>query len=113
MAETIFSRIIDGEMDADIVHSDAHCVAFRDVNPQAPMHILLVPRKPIETLASVEEGDQMLLGHMMRIAGDIADSEGYGDAFRLVVNNGSDAQQSVFHLHLHIIGGRTLSWPPG
>lgn len=113
MAGTIFSKIIDGEMDADIVHTDEHCVAFRDVNPQAPMHILLVPRKPIEKLASAEAGDQALLGHMMLVAGDIARSEGYGDAFRVVVNNGEAVGQSVFHLHLHILGGRTFSWPPG
>lgn len=113
MAATIFSKIIDGEMEADIVHEDEHCLAFRDINPQAPMHILLIPRKPVETLASAEAGDQSLLGHLMLVAGDIARAEGYGDAFRLVVNNGEGAQQTVFHLHMHIIGGRPFSWPPG
>lgn len=113
MAATIFSKIIDGEMDADIVHEDEHCLAIRDINPQAPMHILLIPRKPIETLAGAEADDQSLLGHMMLVAGDIAHGEGYGDAFRVVVNNGEGAQQSVFHLHMHIIGGRPFSWPPG
>lgn len=113
MAETIFSKIINGEMDADIVHEDEHCLAFRDINPQAPMHILLIPRKPIETLGSAEPEDQQILGHLMLTAGDIARAEGYGDAFRVVVNNGANAQQTVFHLHLHIIGGRSFEWPPG
>lgn len=113
MAATIFSKIIDGEMDADIVHEDEHCLAFRDINPQAPMHILLIPRQPIETLSSAKPEHQNLLGHLMLVASDIARAQGYGDAFRLVVNNGADAQQTVFHLHLHIIGGRPFRWPPG
>lgn len=113
MAATLFSKIIEGEMDADIVHEDEYCIAFRDINPQAPMHILLIPRKPVETLAAAELEDQMLLGHLMLVAGDIARGEGYGDAFRLVVNNGEGAQQTIFHLHLHIIGGRPFDWPPG
>lgn len=113
MSDTIFGKIIDGEMEADIVYEDDQCLAFRDINPQAPMHILIVPRKPIPRLADADEADNALLGHLMHTAAKIADDEGYGDAFRLVVNNGAEAGQSVFHLHLHILGGRNLSWPPG
>lgn len=113
MADTIFQKIIDGEMDADIVHEDDQCIAFRDINPQAPMHIQLIPRKPIEMLASANADDQALLGHLMLTAGEIARGEGYGDAFRVVINNGAGAQQTVFHLHLHLLGGRAFSWPPG
>lgn len=113
MAETIFGKIIAGEIDADIVYEDEHCLAFRDVNPQAPMHILLIPRKPIATLADAGAEDQALLGHLLLKAGDIAREQGYGEAFRLCVNNGEGAQQTVFHLHLHLLGGRPFSWPPG
>lgn len=113
MTKTIFGKIIDGELDADIVYEDDQCMAFRDVNPQAPTHILLVPKKPIETLSGAEDEDGPLLGHLMLKAGEIARSEGLGDTFRLVVNNGEKAGQSVFHLHLHILGGRGFSWPPG
>ena len=113
MAETIFSKIINREMDADIVYEDEQCLAFRDINPQAPMHILLIPKKPIVKLADADPDDQALLGHLMLTAGEIARSEGYGEAFRLAVNNGEAAGQTVFHLHLHILGGRSFNWPPG
>lgn len=113
MSETIFSKIINRELEADIVFEDEQCLAFRDINPQAPMHILVIPKKPIDKLANAEQNDQALLGHLMLVAGQIATQEGYGDAFRLVINNGESAQQTVFHLHLHIIGGRSFTWPPG
>lgn len=113
MAETIFSKIINREMNADIVYEDEQCLAFRDINPQAPMHILLIPKKPIVKLADAEKSDQSLLGHLMLVAGDIAREEGYGDAFRIVANNGESVGQSVFHLHFHLLGGRGFSWPPG
>lgn len=113
MAKTIFARIIDREVDADIVYEDEHCLAFRDLNPQAPMHILLVPKKPIAKLGDSVAADQALLGHLLLRAGVIAREQGYGDAFRLVVNHGAGAGQSVFHLHLHLLGGRDFAWPPG
>lgn len=110
---TLFEKIIAGEIPGDLVYEDTHCAAFRDVNPAAPTHILLCPRKPIPSLAQAEDDDQALLGHLLRVAPRIAAAEGFGDAFRLVINNGADAGQSVFHLHLHIIAGRPLKWPPG
>lgn len=113
MSETIFSKIIAGDIPADIIYEDDQCLAFRDVAPQAPVHILLIPKKAIEKLSDSELSDQALLGHMMLLAPKIAQQEGLDEAFRLVVNNGAAAGQSVFHLHLHIIGGRSLSWPPG
>lgn len=113
MADTIFGKIIDREIDADIVYEDDLCLAFRDINPQAPMHILLIPKKPIPRLADAAPDDRDLLGHLMLKAADIARDEGYGDAFRLAMNNGEAVGQSVFHLHLHILGGREFSWPPG
>ena len=113
MAETIFSKIIAKEIPADIVYEDDLCLAFRDIAPQAPTHILLIPKKPIVKLADAEPEDQALLGHLMVKAGEIARSEGVGEAFRLIVNNGEGAGQSVFHLHLHIMAGRAMTWPPG
>lgn len=113
MSDTIFGKIIDREIDADIVHEDDRCLAFRDINPQAPTHILLIPKKPIPRLADAGPEDRELLGELMLTAAEIARREGHGDAFRLVVNNGEAVGQSVFHLHLHILGGRGFSWPPG
>ena len=110
---TIFGKIIRREIPADIVYEDEHCLAFRDVNPQAPTHVLLVPKKEIDRLGSAQGGDQALLGHLMLAAGKVARQLGVGDAFRLVVNNGAEAGQSVFHLHLHILAGRPMRWPPG
>ena len=111
--ETIFSKIIAGDIPADIVYEDELCLAFRDVNPQAPMHILIIPRQPVARLVDCRDEHRSVLGHLMLKANEIATAEGYGDAFRLVVNNGEEAGQSVFHLHVHILGGRALGWPPG
>lgn len=113
MSETIFSQIINREIDADIVFEDDRCLAFHDINPQAPMHVLVIPKKPIDTLTNAEDDDAPLLGHLMLIARRVARDEGYGDAFRLVINNGEGAQQTVFHLHVHVLGGRAFHWPPG
>jgi len=113
MSDTIFSKIINREIPANIVYEDDHCLAFKDINPQAPMHILIIPKNPIATLADAEVSHQQLLGHLLLKAGEIAKEEGYGDAFRLVVNNGEKVGQTVFHLHVHILGGRPFSWPPG
>lgn len=113
MSETIFSKIINREIDADIVYEDDQCLAFRDVNPQAPMHVLVIPKKPIDMLSNAEPDDESLLGHLLLTASHVAAEQGYGDAFRLAVNNGRAAAQTVFHLHVHVLGGREFSWPPG
>ncbi|MCW5604459.1 MAG: histidine triad nucleotide-binding protein [Burkholderiales bacterium] len=110
---TLFSKIIAREIPADIVYEDERCLAFRDINPQAPTHVLLIPKQEIPRLADAADGDEALLGHLMLAAGKVARQLGVGDAFRLVVNNGADAGQTVFHLHLHILAGRPLRWPPG
>ncbi len=110
---TLFGKIISREIAADIVYEDEHCLAFRDINPQAPTHVLLIPKKEIAQLSDASEEDGALLGHMMLAAGKIARELGVENAFRLVVNNGAAAGQSVFHLHLHILAGRSLGWPPG
>lgn len=113
MSETIFSKIIRKEIPADIVYEDELCLAFKDVNPQAPVHILIIPKKPIEKVADCETDDQSTLGHLLLKAGEIAETLGVKDAFRLVINNGENAGQTVFHLHIHLLAGRPLSWPPG
>jgi len=110
---TLFGKIINREIPADIVYEDEHCLAFRDINPQAPTHVLLIPKKEIARLSDATAEDQATLGHMMVAAGKIARELGVDEAFRLVVNNGADAGQSVFHLHLHILAGRKFAWPPG
>jgi histidine triad (HIT) family protein len=113
MADTLFSKIIDREIPAEIVFEDDLCLAFRDINPQAPVHILIIPKKPIAKLTDAADGDRELLGHMLLAANAIAKQQDIGDAYRLVVNNGAAAGQSVFHLHIHILGGRSFTWPPG
>lgn len=113
MSDTIFSKIINREIPADIVYEDELCLAFRDVNPQAPIHILLIPKKNITMLADATAEDQPILGHLMLTASEVARQQGFSDAYRLVINNGSAVGQTVFHLHLHILAGRGFSWPPG
>jgi histidine triad (HIT) family protein len=113
VAKTLFEKIIDKEIPAAFVYEDEHCVAFKDINPAAPTHVLLVPRKPIAKLSDAGAADQALLGHLLLTAGKLAQQLGVGDAFRIAINNGAGAGQSVFHLHLHILGGRSLKWPPG
>jgi histidine triad (HIT) family protein len=113
MADTLFAKIIRREISADIVYEDELCLAFRDINPQAPVHVLLIPKKPLVKLTDAQVEDQALMGHLLLKAGEIARQLGVGDAFRLAVNNGADAGQSVFHLHLHILAGRPFKWPPG
>ena len=113
MSETIFAKIIRREIPADIVYEDDRCLAFRDVNPQAPVHILVIPKQPMARLVDAVEDDATLLGHLMLAANKVALDQGIGDAFRLVVNNGAGVGQSVFHLHLHVLGGRSFTWPPG
>ena len=111
---TIFKKIIDGEIPADIVYDDEDCLAFRDVNPQAPIHILVIPKKEIASLAGAEREDQRLLGHMLLKVADIARDQSLAvDGYRVVANIGRNGGQSVDHLHFHLLGGRSLSWPPG
>lgn len=110
---TIFSKILAGEIPADIVYEDDLCIAFRDVNPQAPTHLLVIPRKPLPRLCDATEEDRELLGHLLLVVHKVADQEGCGENFRLVVNNGRSGGQTVFHLHLHVLGGRHMGWPPG
>lgn len=104
--ETIFSKIINGEIPADKIYEDELCICLKDIQPQAPTHLLLIPKKPIPRLVDAQADDQALLGHLMVTAGELADKLGIGDAFRLVVNNGEAAGQTVFHLHLHILAGK-------
>lgn len=112
MADNIFGKIARGEVDAKLVYEDDRAVAFHDINPQAPTHLLVIPRKPIDRLASAEEGDAELLGHLLLVARRVAADAGLSD-FRLVVNNGPGVGQTVFHLHVHVLGGRPMGWPPG
>lgn len=110
---TLFEKIIAREIPGEFVHEDAHCVVIKDINPTAPTHLLVIPRKPIPRLCDASAEDQSLLGHLLLVAGKVAQDAGCGDAFRLAINNGAAAGQSVFHLHLHVVGGRPLKWPPG
>ena len=111
---TIFTQIINREIPADMVYEDELCLAFRDITPQAPVHVLLIPKKQIVSMATLETEDQAILGHLMIKASEIASDLGLGESgYRLVVNTNEDAGQSVFHLHIHILGGRKLTWPPG
>lgn len=111
---TIFAKILNGEIPADKIHEDDLCIAFRDIAPQAPHHVLVIPRKPIVSMASAEPEDAALLGHLMLVAAKVARDLGLdSDGYRLVTNVGQDGGQSVFHLHIHVLGGRPLGWPPG
>jgi histidine triad (HIT) family protein len=110
--DTIFSKIIRREIPAQIVYEDEQALAFRDVSPQAPVHILVIPKQPIPKLSEAETGDQALLGHLLLVASKVAAQENLS-GFRLVINNGAEVGQTVFHLHLHILGGRDFTWPPG
>jgi len=113
MSETLFTKIINRQIPAEIVYEDEHCFAIKDINPQAPVHLLLIPKKPIDRLSNAQADDQALLGHMMLAVGTITRQLNIENAFRLAINNGADAGQSVFHLHMHILAGRALKWPPG
>jgi histidine triad (HIT) family protein len=112
MSDTIFGRIARGELPATIVYEDDRALAFADVSPQAPTHLLVIPRKPIDRLSGAAVEDEPLLGHLLRVADQVARDAGLDD-YRVVINNGAAAGQTVFHLHLHVLGGRPLSWPPG
>ena len=109
---TIFDKILSGEIPCDEVFSDEKCLAFKDITPQAPTHILIIPRKPIKSLKEITQEDQELLGHLLLKGTEIANAVGL-ESWRTVINTGEGAGQTVFHLHIHLIGGRELSWPPG
>ena len=112
--KTLFEKIRDGEIPATIVHRDDLCIAFRDIAPQAPVHVLVVPNKPIPRVALAEQTDGAVLGHLLFIAAQIARSEGISESgYRLIINNGPDGGEAVPHLHVHLLGGRKLDWPPG
>jgi len=114
MSKTIFEKIIAREIPSDLIYEDDLVVAFRDVKPQAPTHVLLVPRKPIPRLAEATPEDHRLLGHLLLKAAEVAAKLGLkSNGYRLVINNGPDGGESVPHLHCHILGGRHLGWPPG
>jgi histidine triad (HIT) family protein len=112
VSDTVFGKILRGEVPADVVYEDDRALAFRDVAPQAPTHVLVIPRKPIARLSEAGDDDAELLGHLLGVARRVAEQEGLSD-FRVVVNDGAGAGQSVFHLHVHVLGGRQLGWPPG
>ena len=112
MEDSLFTKIIKREIPADIIYEDDLCLAFRDINPQAPLHALIIPKLQIPKLIDSTVDNQELLGHLMLTAPKIAQQEGY-DNFRLVVNNGEEAGQTVFHIHIHVLAGRSFHWPPG
>ena len=113
MSSTLFEKIINKEISADILYEDDLAIIINDINPQAPTHLLIIPKKVIPKLSDATTEDKKVLGHLMLLAGKIAEDLGLDETFRLVVNNGAKAGQSVFHLHLHLLSGRNLSWPPG
>ncbi len=113
MSDTIFGKIIRREIPADIVYEDDLCLAFKDIHPQAPTHILVIPKKPIPQLDSAQDEDQNLLGHLLLTAKKVANQAGLSNGYRIVINNGNDGGQTVYHLHLHILGHRPMKWPPG
>lgn len=111
--DTVFGKIIRREISADIVYEDELVLAFKDIAPQAPVHIILIPKKPIPKLADATPEDHALMGHLLLKAKQVAQEAGLDNGFRVVINNGPDGGQTVFHLHVHIMGGRQMQWPPG
>lgn len=113
MSDTIFGKIIRKEIPAEIVYEDDLVLAFKDIVPQAPVHILVIPKKPLPQLSAAESEDHALMGHLLLTAKRVAEQAGLKNGYRLVINNGADGGQTVYHLHLHILGGREMRWPPG
>ncbi len=113
MSDTIFGKIIRREIPADIVYEDDLALAFKDINPQAPTHILVIPKKPIPCLSEATAEDEALLGHLLSTVKKVAEKVGLTNGYRVVINNGADGGQTVDHLHLHILGDRQMQWPPG
>ncbi len=113
MSKTIFKRIIEKEIPARIIHEDDLCLAFHDVHPQAPTHVLVIPKKEVRSIADLADEDQLLVGHLLLVCRNLARQLGLESGYRVVANTGSDGGQSVDHLHFHLLGGRGLTWPPG
>jgi len=112
-SDTIFSKIIRREIPAEIVYEDNLCLAFKDVNPQAPVHVLVISKEPIAKLSDAESQNHALMGHLLLTVKRVADQMGLTNGYRVVINTGEDGGQTVYHLHLHLLGGRPLGWPPG
>ena len=115
MPETncLFCRIVAGEIPATKVYEDESCISFRDINPQASTHVLVIPRKHIASIKEITAEDEALLGHLLIVCGQVAEQENLNGGFRTVINTGPDAGQTVFHIHAHVLGGRPMAWPPG
>jgi histidine triad (HIT) family protein len=113
VAKTLFERIIAREIPARIEHEDDQCIVIHDIQPQAPVHLLVIPKKPIARLSEADKADEAVLGHLLVVAGDIASKLKLAGGFRIVVNNGPDACESVPHVHVHLLAGRQMTWPPG
>jgi histidine triad (HIT) family protein len=113
MSDCLFCGIVEGTVPADVVHRDDAVMAFRDINPQAPTHVLVIPRKHVASAHDLSEADDALWGRILHVAQRVADAEGVGDGYRMVTSIGSRAGQTVGHLHLHVLGGRQMRWPPG
>jgi histidine triad (HIT) family protein len=110
----IFCQVVAGEISADIIYRDERALAFRDINPQAPVHVLVIPREHMDSLDDAAGRDESVLGHLLGVVSRVANAEGLsGSGYRTIINTGAGAGQSVFHLHLHVVGGRPLNWPPG
>ncbi|XP_030647886.1 histidine triad nucleotide-binding protein 2, mitochondrial isoform X2 [Chanos chanos] len=112
-APTIFSKVIDRTIPADIIYEDDKCLAFRDISPQAPVHFLVIPKTPIPRISEAHDEDAPLLGHLLVVAKNVAKTEGLSEGYRVVINDGKNGAQSVYHLHIHVLGGRQMRWPPG
>ncbi|XP_068422459.1 histidine triad nucleotide-binding protein 2, mitochondrial [Clinocottus analis] len=112
-APTIFSKVIDKSISADIIYEDEKCLAFRDISPQAPVHFLVIPRVPIPRISEARDDDAELLGHLLVVAKTVAKQESLDEGYRVVINDGKHGAQSVYHLHIHVLGGRQMAWPPG
>jgi len=110
---TLFEKIIARQIPADIIHEDDLCIAFRDINPQAPVHFLVVPKKAVTRIGEAQPEDASLLGHLLLTAGAVARQEGLEHGFRVTINHGRDGGETVPHLHVHVLGGRAMAWPPG
>jgi histidine triad (HIT) family protein len=110
---TLFEKILNGEIPAKIAHEDDLAFAIHDINPQAPVHLLVIPKKPLPRVGEADDADQALLGHLLLTAARLAEKENLAGGYRIVINNGPDGGESVPHLHVHLLGGRKLTWPPG
>lgn len=113
MSTTIFQKIISGDIPADILHQDELCIVIRDIEPQSPVHFLVIPKKVIPRVGDADQEDQLILGHLLLIAGQIAKQEELSAGFRVVINHGKNGGETVPHLHVHVMGGRQMKWPPG